>query len=110
MILEVREVGRKTPGDGRLEVSEASFKRLRLDEGRLVARVGDVTAPATLERMPCTCGKGAGQAHDHLFVRAEVFRSLVAGESCVLDLLPDGTLEVARPHPLEPGSGSDAVA
>ena len=110
MILEVREVGRKTPGDGRLEVTEASFRRLTLEASRLVARVGDHTSPASLDRMPCTCAKGEGGAHEHRFVRAEVFRTLVAGESCVLDLLADGVLEVARPHPLEPGSGSDAVA
>jgi len=102
MILEVREVGRRTPSDGRLEVSEATFRRLSMEGGRLAARVGDATGPAFLERKPCTCARGAGESHEHRFVRSAVFSDLVPGETCVLDLAADGTLEVARPHALEP--------
>ena len=99
MILEVRTVGRKTPGDGRLEVSEATYRRLAMD-GALMAHVGDAEATATLERMPCTCGRGHDGAHEHTFVRSGVFRHLAAGETCVIDLVAPGQLVVASPHPL----------
>jgi hypothetical protein len=113
MILEIREIGRKTPGDGRLEITEASWRRLRMEGSRLRAVVATASAAATLERMACTCGRGGPSGHEHTFVRSDVFRGLVPGETCVLDLGADGTLEVSRPHPLgpgEPGSGGDASA
>lgn len=100
MILEIRDVGRKTPGDGRLEVTEVTFRRLSMERD-LKAAVDDVQATAMLERMPCTCGAGDGEAHAHLFVRSDAFRQLVAGETCVLELREPGMLVAARPHPLE---------
>lgn len=101
MILEVREVGRKTPGDGRLEVTEATFRRLSM-ERELQATVGEERSGAMLERMTCTCGAGEGAAHAHHFVRSEVFRQLTPGETCVLEITDPGVLAASRPHPLEP--------
>jgi hypothetical protein len=100
MILEIREVGRKTPGDGRLEVSETTFRRLSM-ERELKARVGDAQASAMLERMTCSCDAGHGESHAHLFVRSDAFRQLVAGETCVLEITTPGMLTASRPHPLE---------
>jgi hypothetical protein len=101
MLMEVRAIGRKTPGDGRLEVTDATWRRLSI-VGNLSARVGEVTAPATLERMGCTRCKGHEAAgHDHPFVRSEAFRLLVAGEHCALEL-HGAELVVARPHSLAP--------
>lgn len=99
MILEVRDVGRKTPMDGRLEVTEGTYRRLTM-EGELRATVGEVTTSAHLEELPCTCGRGAGAVHVHRFVQADVFRSLEAGATCVLELTAPGTLTASRPHPL----------
>lgn len=103
MILEVREVGRKTPGDGRLEITPTSYRRLCLVGDALVVRVGEEQAPASIELVPCTCARGAAAGtHEHAFVRSDVLRGLVPGETCVLDLLETGEVVVARPHPLGP--------
>lgn len=104
MLLEVRSVGRKTPQDGRLDISETTFRRLRIIGDRLQGRVGESAAPATLERRACQrCtdhGEGGGE---HLFVVSDAFRTLVPGEHCVLELAEDAlTVEVSRPHPLSP--------
>lgn len=100
MILEIRDVGRKTPGDGCFEITETTFRRLSMERD-LKAAVDDVQAPAMLERMSCTCGAGHGVSHAHLFVRSDAFKHLVAGETCVLELREPGMLVAARPHPLE---------
>lgn len=103
MILEVREVGRKTPGDGRLEITPASYRRLRLVGDGLLVRVGNQQAVALLELMPCTCARGAATGtHEHAFVRSDLLRSLTPGETCVLDLSESGELSVAGPHSLDP--------
>ena len=104
MLLEIRLVGRKTLLDGRLDITESTFRRLRIIGDRLQGRVGDSAAPATLERRACQrCtdhGEGGGE---HLFVVSEAFRALTPGEHCVLELAEDAvTIEVSRPHPLSP--------
>ncbi len=103
MLLELRTVGRKTPRDGRLDVGDTTYRRLAIISA-LSARVGEATAPARLERMPCSrCEAHAASAGEHLFLVSEVFKGLVPGETCVVELQDDGvTVEVARPHPLDP--------
>ncbi len=101
MLLEVRAIGRKTPRDGRLEVSDTTFRRLSIVPA-LTARVGDSCAPAVLERLSCTrCAHHEGEAHDHPFVTSELFQSLVPGEHCAVELIGN-ELVVSRPHPLTP--------
>jgi hypothetical protein len=102
MLLEVREVGRKTPADGRLEVTESTYRRLLMVGASLTVRVGAARAQASLERMPCTCGKAPGGAHEHAFVRSELLRGLQPGRTCVLELGDAGELLVESPHSLEP--------
>ncbi|MBL8962039.1 MAG: hypothetical protein JNJ98_19405 [Gemmatimonadetes bacterium] len=104
MLLEVRAVGRKTPQDGRLDISESTFRRLTIIGDRLQGRVGESVAPATLERRACQrCSTHAESGGEHLFVVSEAFRSLAPGEHCVLELADDAvTIEVSRPHPLSP--------
>ena len=103
MLLELREVGRKTPGDGRLEVTDATYRRLQMEGPALSVRVGDARASAQLERMPCTCAKGAGGgAHEHAFVRSELLRTLRPGSTCALELGAGAELTVGEPHPLSP--------
>jgi hypothetical protein len=100
MILEVRTVGRKTPGDGRLEVSELTQRRLRI-VGQLRARVGDDEQPAALDALSCDrCSER--EHHVHHFLKSDAFRALAAGESCVIELHANGVVEVSRPHPLAP--------
>lgn len=77
MHLENRTVSRKTPGDGRLEISGGAADRLRgalPDEFPLL--VNGEPGRGRVERMPCTCRKAAG-AHEHWFLSGERLRALV---------------------------------
>ena len=83
--LERRNVSRKTPGDGRLEITKPVAERLRA-----VGTAFDLDTPtgdgsATLTSMPCTC-RGAENPHEHWFLRSELFRSLVPGSEIELAL------------------------
>ena len=75
MLLERRTVSRKTPGDGRLEISPGAAERLRSVGGALQVEVAGTSAPAVVETMACTCRK-VGQAHEHHFVVSELLKSL----------------------------------
>ena len=104
MVLEVREVSRKTPRDGRLEISDESARRLRPLAATLTVVLDDQRGPATLESMACACEKGGTSGgHLHHFVAAPLLMSLVAGETVVVELLDAAVLAIARPHPLHPG-------
>ncbi|HEX4933499.1 MAG TPA: hypothetical protein VFV33_09990 [Gemmatimonadaceae bacterium] len=104
MVLEVREVSRKTPLDGRLEVSAETARRLAPFGGQVTVEVGLQRDAGTLELMACQCAKGGGAGgHTHHFVRSSLFESLTAGETVVLELLDGPVVAVARPHPLTPG-------
>jgi hypothetical protein len=106
MILEIREVSRKTPRDGRLEISGETARRLGALAPPLPLLVGEASGAAELEAMECTCGKGAatpgGAPHRHHFVRSPLFMQLTEGESVVLELDAGDRLHVARPHALRP--------
>ncbi len=101
MLLEVRAVGRKTPQDGRLEVSEPVYRRLAILARPLLGRVDAHEATATLDTLSCAKCAGHEAGHLHHFIQSEVFRALAPGEHCVITLLDDGrTIDVARPHPI----------
>lgn len=100
MLLEVRTVGRKTPGDGRLEITPATGRRLQMEGAVITTMVGERTGIAAVEVMPCHCGRGPEGAHEHWFVTSELYRELQAGETCALELETGGRLIVARAHPL----------
>ncbi|MFN8667694.1 MAG: hypothetical protein U0164_11000 [Gemmatimonadaceae bacterium] len=103
MILEIREVSRKTPRDGRLEISAETARRLSPFGGTITAEVGAMRDTATIEAMPCQCAKGGGETgHTHHFLKAAPFTTLAAGETVVLELLEGPVVAVARPHPLAP--------
>lgn len=90
-LLERRTVSRKTPGDGRLEISRAAADRLRAGEAGLEVEYAGARAAARLQSMECTCQKGTA-AHEHHFVVSELLRSLRA--STEVELL------VEEPAPL----------
>ena len=81
-------VSRKTPLDGRLEIPESLAHRLSSsDTTPSIALQGD-EFPASVERMACTCVKGAGANHRHHFLSSERLKSLPAGAgvSLVVDV------------------------
>ena len=83
--LERRNVSRKTPGDGMLEITKPVAEQLRKagSEFDLTTPAGD--GRAVLTSMPCTC-RGAENPHEHWFLRSELFRSLVPGSDVELTL------------------------
>ena len=86
MFLEQRTVSRKTPLDGRLEISAAAAERL--------AALGDEFALASagragrgrLRAMPCTCAKGTSGGHVHHFVESPLLASLTPGAAVRVEL------------------------
>jgi hypothetical protein len=89
-LLEQRSVGRKTPLDGRLELSpEAAARVHRLGDEFPVQALGR-EGVGRLETVECTCGKSpgakAGERHIHHFVASPLFRELAAGTQVRVDL------------------------
>ena len=78
MLLERRTVSRKTPNDGKLEISRAAADAMSALGPGLTAEWSDRTAPAAIVAMTCTCAKGSGQ-HEHIFLQSDLFRTLEAG-------------------------------
>ena len=75
MFVERLTVSRKTPGDGKLEISSAAAEHLRRTPAALEIEIGTLLAPATVEMFTCTCQK-VGHAHEHHFVTSEVLKAL----------------------------------
>lgn len=93
MHLERRTVSRKTPRDGKLEISEHAASRLHGIALPLRAKWDGRWAPAAIARMSCTCG-GASATHEHFFLESEIFRTLPVGQDVDLEL-SSGTVHVA---------------
>jgi hypothetical protein len=86
--LERRNVSRKTPGDGMVEITRPVAERLRK-----VGTEFDLTTPGgdgsvTLTSMPCTC-RGAENPHEHWFLRSDLLKALVPGSAIELALSGD---------------------
>ena len=75
--LERRTVSRKTPGDGRLEISRTAADRLREGGAVLEVDYDGRRAAGRIESMECTCQKGTG-AHEHHFVASDILKGLRA--------------------------------
>jgi hypothetical protein len=100
MLLEIRSVGRKTPGDGKLEISEETARRLGVLGDAIPVRVGSQNGRAMLSSMRCSCGKGTGPDHRHHFLEAELFRTLRAEQTVAIELIDGAMIEIALPHDL----------
>ena len=78
-------VGRKTPGDGKLEVSAALARALGGDGAPIQVQLASDALAGSVEIMECTCAKaGASGRHEHHFVQCDAFRSLPVGAELVL--------------------------
>lgn len=78
-------VGRKTPGDGKLEVSADIARTLGGDGAPVHVRLTSNEQHGTVEVMECTCSKaGAAGKHEHHFVQCDAFRTLPVGTELVL--------------------------
>jgi hypothetical protein len=95
MLIEQPTVSRKTPLDGRLEISESTVAQLALLGETFSVRTAHGSGEARLHAMTCTCAKsGSTGQHVHHFVESEVLRALEPGARVRLEL------EGARPGSL----------
>lgn len=79
-------VSRKTPLDGKLEIPEMLAERLSAGGVGLSVVMDNESMPVHLERMPCTCAKGAGGNHIHHFLSADELKALPAGSNVNLSV------------------------
>jgi hypothetical protein len=84
--IEQRTISRKTPGDGKVEITKVAAGRLESLGQAFPVRVSDADGHARLGEMPCTC-RGKEAPHVHYFVESELFRSLTPGST--VELLVD---------------------
>ena len=84
MLVESRVVSRKTPVDGRLEITRVGAARLGgLGDGFELA-VGAESAPARLGTMECTC-RGPERPHVHYFLESALLKQLEPGSNIDLE-------------------------
>ena len=96
MLLEQRTVSRKTPRDGRLEITPESAARLAALGAEFALTASGETGRGRLEAMPCGCAKGGTSGgHVHHFVESPLLARL-APETTVLIELDEttGTVQV----------------
>jgi len=86
MLLEQRRVSRKTPLDGKLEISAASAARLAGLGAEFSLTSAGHQGSARLEALACTCAKGAGERHVHHFVASPLLKELATGEEVRVEL------------------------
>jgi hypothetical protein len=87
MLIEHRTVSRKTPLDGRLEISESAVAHLEPLGETFWVRTAQGDGEARLYEMTCTCAKsGSTGQHVHHFVESDVLRALEPGTSVRLEL------------------------
>ena len=93
MHLDRRTVSRKTPRDGKLEISEAAAAHLAQLGGEIPIEWNGSAAQGVLSTFACSCG-GTGVAHDHHFLQSPILMSLPVGADVDL-ILRAGTVQVA---------------
>lgn len=96
MFLEQRTVSRKTPGDGRLEISKAAALRVERLGGAFAIELSGESVHGSLGTFACTC-RGANNPHVHYFLESDGLKALAPGS--VLDLRLDEAAKrvVVRP-------------
>ena len=97
MILERRTVSRKTPLDGKLEVSSESAARIGPLGPDIPLTTGGHTGSARLHTLACTCGKGSAGSHVHHFLESPLFRTLRPESEIRVTLNVDRGLLVIEP-------------
>jgi hypothetical protein len=87
MLIEQPTVSRKTPLDGRLEISESTVAQLAPLGDTFAVRTAHGSGEGRLHEMTCTCAKSASTGqHVHHFVESDVLRALEPGARVRLEL------------------------
>lgn len=85
MLLERQTVSRKTPRDGRLEITGRAAARLRDLGHALEVELDGHRSGSTVESMTCTC-RGDATPHAHYFLQSARFTQLTPGTEVDLEL------------------------
>lgn len=85
MFLERRTVSRKTPGDGRLEITKSVAQRLEPLGPTFVVDLEGETVRGTVGTFHCTC-RGEANPHVHYFLESERLKELSPGNEVDLEL------------------------
>ena len=89
MFLEKRTVSRKTPKDGKLEISERAAASLPTPGFELDLVVNGVAGRGSVTSMRCTC-RGAGDEHVHYFLQSELLKALRVDTEVMVDVSDGG--------------------
>ena len=80
MLLDSRTVSRKTPLDGKLEISAEAAAQLGARGTNVALVMDDRESTAGVSAMACTCGRGGGAGHIHHFLESPLFMALEEGQ------------------------------
>jgi len=97
MFIEQRTVSRKTPLDGKLEISSAAAARLQTLGASFPLRTAEGEGSGRLLEMSCTCTKASASGqHQHHFIESELLRALEANTDVrvALDDARPGSLSI----------------
>jgi hypothetical protein len=87
VFIEQRTVSRKTPLDGKVEISAAAAAQLQVLGSSFALLADGHNARARLVELACTCAKGGSAGrHLHHFVESEALRSLDPGTEVRLEV------------------------
>jgi hypothetical protein len=96
VFLERRTVSRKTPGDGRLEITKAAALRVERLGNAFAIDPDGTSVAGTLETFACTC-RGPANPHVHYFLVAERLKGLTPGSVLDLQLDEPGKRVIVQP-------------
>ena len=100
MYLEHARVSRKTPKDGKLEITERAAASLSGLPSEFAVVVDGERGVGTLQTTSCTC-RGADDAHTHHFLQSELLKRLPAETDVSIDLLEDAATIAIEHAPLD---------
>lgn len=89
MLLEQCTVSRKTPLDGKLEISPDAARRLASLGTDISISTPGGNDFALLSSLECSCEKAATGRHSHHFLESDSFRTLTPGATVQLELDTD---------------------
>jgi len=78
-------VSRKTPNDGRLEITKPAAAKCGALGATFNLELGGERQPASLGTMDCTC-RGVDNPHVHYFIESSLLKRLIPGDEVDLDL------------------------
>lgn len=86
MLLERCTVSRKTPLDGKLEISPEAARRISALGSEISLVSASRRGTARVSALECTCAKAAGGRHVHHFVQSPLLQALAPGSVVELEL------------------------